>query len=123
MMYSPAAKTWFEPHPPIVSRCSRSRGCSAGTCSSRSAISSTVAPSQVGRTDGRRLLGDVDRHGAPRDATPAPHAARRAELVDPARQLVRHPLPVARLARAAHAAAVDIGVLEREARVPLAHAL
>ena len=59
------------------------------------------------RPDRRRLLGDVDADRAPGDAAAAADAARRAELVDPVRQLVGHPLPVARARRCAHAAAVD----------------
>ncbi len=55
---------------------------------------------------------------APRDAAPAADAARAPELVEPGRQLVRHPLPVARPARRAHAAAMDVRVVDREARVP-----
>ena len=60
------------------------------------------APSSVhGRrcgvgADGGRLLGDVDPDGAPGEAAAAADAAGRTELVDPGRQLVRHPLAVAR---------------------------
>src|SRR3954463_6889103 len=123
MIWAPAAKTRFTPQPLIVSRCAGASGRSPGTCSSSSEITSIAASPHVGRAYGGCLLGDVDRHRAPRDAAPAPDAPRAAELVDPGRQLVRHPLAVARLARAAHAATVDVGVLKREAGVPLAHAL
>ena len=75
------------------------------------------------RADRRRLLGDVDGDRAPGDAAPAADAARGAELVDPGRELVGHPLPVARARRAPDAAAVDVGVVEREAGVPHALAL
>ena len=71
----------------------------------------------------RGLLGDVDPDRAPGDAAPAADAARAAELVDPGRELVRHPLPVARARRAAHGAAVDVRVVDREAGVPALVAL
>ena len=54
---------------------------------------------------------------------PQPTQPRRAELVEPGRELVRHPLPVARAGRRPDAAAVQVGVLDREARVPDAGAL
>src|SRR5579884_2141562 len=64
------------------------------------------------------FLGDVDPDGAPGDAAPAAHAARRAELVDPGREFVRHPLAVARLGGVPHVAAVDVREVHGEARVP-----
>src|SRR5512143_932374 len=73
---------------------------------------------RVRRADGRRFLRDVDGHGAPGDAAAAADATGAAELVDPARQLVRHPLAVARAARLAHAAAMDVGMVEGEAGIP-----
>src|SRR3954447_25377227 len=114
MISSPGANTRLRAQPANVSRC-------AGL-SERSAGSSWISSVSV-RTDRRHLLGDVDRDRAPRDAAPAADAAGRAELVDPGRQLVRHPLAVARAAGAAHAPAVHVRVLEREARVPHARAL
>ena len=73
--------------------------------------------------DGRGLVRDVDTHRAPGDAAAAADAARGAELVDPARELVRHPLPIARTRRLADAAAVDKGEIHGEAGIPFAHPL
>src|SRR4051812_49871324 len=69
------------------------------------------------------LLGDVDGHRAPGDTAPAAHATGGPELVDPGRELLGHPLAIARAGRLAHAAAVHVGVFEREARVPDPRAL
>src|SRR5579885_3834916 len=69
-------------------------------------------------TERRELLGDVDADGAPGDAAAAADAARRAELVDPRGELVRQPLPVPGAPGRPDAAAVDVRVVEREARVP-----
>src|SRR3954451_5099849 len=77
----------------------------------------------IGPPDLRNLFGDVDRHRAPGDAAPAADAARGAELVDPGGELVGHPLAIARLRRGVDAAAVDVGVVEREARIPQAGTL
>src|SRR4051794_27486107 len=122
MISSPSRKTLLRAQPAIVSRCAGASVASAGTSVSSSAI---VCMAHVRRTDGGGLLGDVDGDGAPGDAAAAADAAGGAELVDPGRQLVGHPLPVARTAARAHAAAVDVGVVEREAGVPgsLAHGL
>src|SRR5581483_4514773 len=60
----------------------------------------------------------VDPDRAPRDVAPAADAAGRAELVVPGRHLVRQPLPVTRSSGRAHAAAVDVRVIDGEARVP-----
>src|SRR4029077_8845531 len=78
---------------------------------------------EVGRADRRRFLGDVDRHRTPGDAAPTADAAGGPELVDPGRQLVRHPLAVARARRVADAAAVNVGMVEREAGVEEPYAL
>src|SRR5512146_1608624 len=78
---------------------------------------------RVACADGRCFLRDVDGHGAPGDAAAAADATGAAELVDPARQLVRHPLAVARSARLAHAAAMDVGMVEGEAGIPGTRAL
>ena len=72
----------------------------------------------IGRTDRGDLLGDVDADRAPGDAAAAADAPGRAELVVPGAELVRHPLPVARASRGPDAAAVDVRVVDREARVP-----
>ena len=71
-----------------------------------------------GWLDRGHFLGDVDADRAPGDAAAAADAARGAELVDPARQLVRHPLAIARLPFGPHAAAMDVGKIQREARIP-----
>src|SRR4051812_20672121 len=114
MMCSPVANTRLTAQPAITSRCSADSARSAGA----SARSSSIVRIAIGRPDRGDLLGDVDGHGAPGDAPPAADAAGGAELVDPRRELVRHPLPVARLRGAAHASAVDVRMPEREARVP-----
>src|SRR4051794_28215460 len=74
--------------------------------------------------DDPRLLGDVDAGRAPRDAAPAADAPGGAELDLPGRELVRHPLPVAGARGLADGAvAVDVGVIEGEAAVPVLAAL
>src|SRR6185503_19810693 len=64
------------------------------------------------------LLGDVDADRTPGDAASAADTAGGAELIDPVGQLVRHPLSVARLGRAAHRSAMDVGKIHGEAGVP-----
>src|SRR4030095_3357742 len=102
----------------------RKNGCSVSRGSS---VSTTpllrLRTGWFGFTDGARLFGDVNSHRAPRDASPAADAARSSELVYPRRQFVRHPLPVARPRRRAHAAAVNVGEIHREARIPPAPSL
>src|SRR5579859_621801 len=68
------------------------------------------------------FLGQVDADGTPGDAAAAADTSRAAELVYPRSQLVREPLPVTVFDLRAEVDAVDMGVFEREARVPLAHA-
>src|SRR5919202_5134321 len=128
--YAPASRTRSWPQPAIAVRWAGASAARTGTSASSSSTAGTVVPfararvgAHVGGADGRRLLGDVDRHRAPGDAAPAAHAARRAELVDPGGQLVGHPLAVAGTAAGADAAAVDVGVLEVEAGVPAPGAL
>src|SRR5512144_3277541 len=77
----------------------------------------------VGFPDRARLFGDVDADRTPGDAAPAAHAARAVELIEPGRELVRHPLAVARAGGPAHRAAVDVRVVHREAGVPVLVAL
>src|SRR5699024_6508858 len=72
------------------------------------------------QVEGRHLLGDVDAGRAPGDASPAADAAGGAELLVPGAQLVGDPLAVAGLATGPHAAAVQVGEVEVEARVPAA---
>ena len=79
-------------------------------------LGDATAPSLL--ADGRRLLGEVDAHRAPGDAAAAADAARRVELVPPGRQLVGEPLPVARRGGGAHRPAVQVRVVEVEARRP-----
>src|SRR4029453_5827889 len=62
--------------------------------------------------------GDVDRDGAPGDAAAATDAAGAAELVVPGAELVGQPLAVAGSRRLPDRAAVDVRVVDREARVP-----
>src|SRR5450631_742700 len=73
--------------------------------------------------DGANLLGDINAHRAPGDATAAAHAARTAKLVHPGGELVGHPLPVPRLGGAANTAAVNVREILRETGVPFAPAL
>src|ERR1035437_6045757 len=87
----------------------------AETGGAASSSSSFCIGPRLARADRAGLLGDVDPDGAPRDATPAAHAARAAELVDPGGELVGHPLPVAGARGRAHGAAVDVGVVDGEA--------
>ena len=70
------------------------------------------------RPDGGRLLGEVDADRTPGDAPAAPHAARGIELVPPGRELVGEPLAVARGGGGADRAAVEVRVVEVEARRP-----
>src|SRR3954452_9103132 len=121
MSRSPERKLRTSPPPPTTSSWSSVTPSKAGAWRTRSWTVCIGLPG--GRGDGRGLLGDVDRRRAPRDAATAPDATRRPELVDPGGELVGHPLAVARARRAADAAAVDVGVPEREARVPHADAL
>src|ERR1035437_5645177 len=72
---------------------------------------------------GPDFLRNVDSHRAPGNAAPAAHTSRSAELVDPRRQLVGHPLAVTSFAGSADAASVDIGKTLREARIQTAPAL
>src|SRR6266542_2577499 len=104
---------------------SRKKGCSVNRGSSVSTDFllrlRTGRPSFAsGFANGPRLFGDVNSHRAPRDAASAADAARSSELIDPRRQFVRHPLPVARPRRRAHAASVNVGEIHREARIPSA---
>src|SRR3954451_17367697 len=71
-------------------------------------------------SDGCQLLGDVDPDRAPGDAPTAADAAGAPELVEPRPELVGEPLAVARVPRGADAAAVDVRVVDRVARVPFA---
>src|SRR5215472_2283734 len=66
-----------------------------------------------------RFLGDVDAHRAPGDAPAAANAARSAELIVPGAQLVGDPLAIAAGTRSPDTAAMQIGVVELEARRPV----
>src|SRR5262245_46833125 len=121
MSRSPSLKARLAPQPAISSRCSADSSSNTPHSSSSSLIVRMLFP--LGRADGCDLLGDVDGGRAPCDAAAAAHAARRPELVDPRPKLVGHPLAVAPAGRAPHAAPVDVGMAEREARVPHADAL
>src|SRR5579863_736444 len=85
-------------------------------CSATMRSSPSIAASFA--TDGTNFLGNVDADRAPGDAAPAANAARSAKLIDPVRQLVRHPLPIARARRTAHRSTVDIGEVHGEAAIP-----
>ena len=104
-----------------LERCPAPRPSKSGTSAAgrRQAVRIDAPP----RPDRGELLGDVDPDRAPGDAAAAADAARAAELVVPGAELVRQPLPVARAAARPDAAAVDVGVVDREAAVPDARAL
>src|SRR5215475_3355929 len=103
---------------------SRKKGCSVNSGSSVSInFLLRLRTGRFGFANGPRLFGDVNSHRAPCDAPPAADASRSSELVYPRRQFVRHPLPVARPRRRAHAAAVNVGEIHREARIPPAPSL
>src|SRR5262249_7552899 len=119
--YSPDLKMRLEAQPATRSRCSEAMPSNIGASRTSSSTLCILLLPDVAGADGGGLLRDVDRDPAPGDAAAAADAARSAQLVDRARELVGHPLPVATLVRAADAAAVDVGVLEREAGLPLAH--
>src|ERR1700722_4184527 len=66
------------------------------------------------------LCGDVDTSRTPRDASPAANATRHAALVVPGPQFGTQPMPVARCAGLADAAAaVDVGEVKLETRRPV----
>src|SRR5689334_3513205 len=105
--------TWLRAQPAITRRCSAASPARPGTSSSSCSIVRIVVRvarrlTHVRGADRGGLLGDVDRNGAPRDASPATDAAGGPELIAPAGELVRHPLPVARARRTVHAFTVDV---------------
>src|SRR3990170_6623912 len=119
-MYWPASKRTFLPQPAMNARCPGAIPCRNGCFASRDSIVSVsfmpCPPSarSTGRgplagADGPHLFCNVDPHRAPGDASPAPDTTRGAELVNPGRYLVRHPLAVSGLVRAANAAPMDVG--------------
>jgi hypothetical protein len=69
--------------------------------------------------DGGSLFCNVYAYRAPSDAPAAADATGGTELIDPVRQFVGHPLPVARGARGADGTAVDVGKIAGKAGVPL----
>src|ERR1039457_7175811 len=117
----------LDAHPTMSCRCcssnSRQNGCWRRKRSSDSMSSLSSCVSLISFADRVYFFGDVDRHRTPRDAASAAGASRRAELVEPGGELVRHPLAIARLGGGANAAAVDIRVLHGETGVPLLDAL
>src|SRR5215831_5881586 len=74
--------------------------------------------STIGFPNSPNLFRNIDSHRAPRDAAAATYTARRLKLIDPRSQLVRHPLPVARVCRRPHDTSVNGGMIGRETRVP-----
>ena len=125
---SPGLNETFWAHPAtLATACpgSPARSGCADTSSAnvdRHGVQSSPGPRRraqpVAARDGRYFLGEVDADGAPRDAPPAPDAARRAELVPPGRQLVSQPLAVSRGGRGTYRPPVQVGVVEVEARRP-----
>src|SRR5579871_5191547 len=69
-------------------------------------------------SNGANFLSDVDPHGTPGNTAAAAYTTGRAELIDPRRQLVGHPLAKARFRRRPHATAVNVRVGLRETGVP-----
>src|SRR5215475_7207830 len=114
-MNVPSRNRTFAAHPASRARYSGSRltrnGCSRSSGSSVTGLS-------LLRADRGDLLGDVDADRAPGDAAAAADAARRAELIDPGGELVRHPLPVAGPVGDPHRATVKVGVVHGEAGIP-----
>src|SRR5450759_987649 len=118
---APAAKRSLTAHPAISASCSGASPANTGEAAISS--SSVRIARELAVADRPCLLGDVDADRAPGDAATAADAAGAAELVDPGRELVRHPLAVARARGAADRAPVDVRVVDREARVPALVAL
>ena len=73
--------------------------------------------------NGAHFFRNVDPNGTPGDTAATAYTPGRAELVDPACQLVRHPLAVTRLGGGPHAATGDVREIHGEARIPPAPAL
>src|SRR5271165_218940 len=118
--YWPASNRWLRAQPVTIRRWSGAKPAKNG-CSPRMRSRVSMPPPLCRRdvrSDRGRFFGDVDAHRAPCDAAAAADAARGAELVDPVGELVRHPLPVARLRALADAAAVDEREVHGEATVP-----
>src|SRR5208283_196898 len=65
------------------------------------------------------LFGNINAYGTPGDTAPATYASGTAKLINPRCQLVRHPLPVARLAGGSYAASVNVGKTLGKAGIPL----
>src|SRR5450755_162881 len=113
---APAATCSLRPQPAISSRCAGSNPANVGVAASNSSI--IRIGSLLAISNRARLLGEVDPHRAPGDASPAADTPRRTELVPPAGQLVSHPLAVAGSRRVADRAAVNVRVVDREAGIP-----
>src|SRR5674476_176958 len=113
--YSPAARLMFVAQPATSANVGASspskKGWSGRYCS-------IVRMSFLSGADGGDLCREIDCGRAPGDAATAADASRRAELVHPRCELVRGPLPVARLHRVSDAAAVEVGEVGGEAGVP-----
>src|SRR6478752_8499229 len=118
MIHSSAWKRQVREQLASSPRCSGASGFKAGSSCRRSSIAAMPGIPQVAGADRCRFLCDVDGDRAPSDAPSAADATGGAELVDPGRELVGHPLPVARAPPPTYAAAVRVGVLEGEAGVP-----
>src|SRR6188472_3398221 len=118
MIHSSAWKTQLRAQLASSTRCSGASGFNAASSCRRSSIVVTPGLPHVAGADRSRLLCDVDGDRAPSDAPSAADATGAAELVDPGRELVGHPLPVARAPAPTYAAPVRVGVLEGEAGIP-----
>src|SRR5512140_2394052 len=118
----PASKRSLRAQPATVAICAGVRPLRNG-CSASRGSSVSIGPPSGGRRGPGGLecagfLREVDPHGTPRDAAAAADAAGLTELVDPRRELVRHPLAVPRGRAPPDAASVDVGEVEGVARVP-----
>ena len=68
--------------------------------------------------EGVGFFGEVDAHGAPGDASPAPDTAGHPELIDPGSQFVREPHAIAIFGRRAEIFPMDIAMIGCETRIP-----
>src|SRR5579885_3522239 len=74
----------------------------------------------VGLPYGADFLCDIDPYRTPCNTTAASHTAGRLKLIDPCRQLMRHPLPVTGKSRWPHRTSMDVRMIGGETRVPAA---
>src|SRR5262249_44880044 len=66
---------------------------------------------------------NINADGAPGYAAPTPDTARSSKLINPRRELMSHPLPVARECSGSHGASVDVRMRRCETGIPSPPAL